>query len=129
VSAVGPVCHIAPVTTITPKVPVDIPAAPPPAQATLASLQQTVNTLREIIIITTGQQGWNGQPGANGSPGQPAPGGSFKQTSVTMQTQRVYQNNDPSTGNYVDVQYVSQLVMGNNSTKSTWTYNAPPPNQ
>ena len=126
-SAVGPVCHIPPVTTITPKTPVAIPAVPPPAQATLASLQQTINTLRQIIIIITGQQANNGQPQQGTLNTQAQPGGSFAQVSVTMATQRVFQNNDPNSGNFVDVQYVQQLVMGNNATKSTWTYNAPPP--
>jgi hypothetical protein len=124
------VCHIPPKTIITEKVPVDIPAVPPPAQATLQSLQQTVNTLRQIIIIITGQQAGNGQPqrSSGGSVGStPQPGGSFAQTSVTMATQRVFQNNDPTSQNFVDVQYVQQLVMGNNATRSTWTYNAPPP--
>lgn len=125
-SAVGPVCHIAPVTVTTPKVPSPIPSIPPPAQPTLQSLTATVNTLRQIIMIITGQNGTNGTNGTNGS-SKNSPGGSFQQTSVTTVQQRVYQNNDPTSQNYVDVAYVKQLVMGNNSTKSTWTYNAPPP--
>jgi len=123
VSAVGPVCHIAPVTVTTPKVPSPIPSIPPPAQPTLQSLTATVNTLRQIIMIITGQNGTNGTNGSSKN----SPGGSFQQTSVTTVQQRVYQNNDPTSQNYVDVAYVKQLVMGNNSTKSTWTYNAPPP--
>lgn len=122
-SAVGPVCHIAPVTVTTPKVPSPIPSIPPPAQPTLQSLTATVNTLRQIIMIITGQNGTNGTNGSSKN----SPGGSFQQTSVTTVQQRVYQNNDPTSQNYVDVAYVKQLVMGNNSTKSTWTYNAPPP--
>lgn len=125
---VGPVCHIAPKTVFTEKVPVPIPAVPPPAQATLQSLQQTVNTLRQIIIIITGQQGNNGQPQPRfGSIStQAQPGGSFAQTSVTTKTKRIFQNNDKNSSNWVDVEYVAQLKMGNNSTKSTWTYNAAP---
>lgn len=124
-TAVGPVCHIPPKTVITEKVPVDIPAIPPPAQATLQSLQNMVNTLRQIIIIITGQQAGNGQRGSTSSP-QKQPGGSFEQVSVTTKTKRVFQNNDPNSPNWVDVEYVAQLKMANNSTKSTWTYNAPP---
>jgi len=120
-TAVGPVCHIAPVTTITPKVPVNIPAVPPAAQATLNSLQATVNTLRQIIIIITGQQANNGQPQ---SAAQSEPGGSFTQASVTKVTKRIFQGNDPTSSNFVDVEYVTQLAMDNNATKSTWTYNA-----
>lgn len=131
-TAVGPVCHIPPKTTTFAKTPVPIPAIPPPAQPTLASLVATVNTLRQIIMITTGQNGTNGQNGQNGGNGGAGgvaspPGGSFQQTSVTNQTVRVFQNNDPTSDNWVDVQYVSQLVMGNNATRSTWTYDALPP--
>jgi hypothetical protein len=88
-----------------------------------------VNQLRQIISTTTGQNGTNGQNGQNSSSGggSAQPGGSFTQISVTQATQRVYQNNDKTSQNWVDVQYVSQLIMGNNATKSTWTYDAPPP--
>lgn len=123
-AAVGPVCHIPPKTVAVVKNPVPIPAVPPPAKATLASLQYTVNQLREIINIITGQQGNNGSSGSISSPA----GGSFTQTSVQYKSVRVYQNNDVNSPNFVDVQYVSKLVMGNNSTKSTWTYNAEDPN-
>lgn len=120
-SAVGPVCHIPPATQTFPKVPVPIPAVPPPAKATLQSLQYTINQLRQIIYIITGQQGNNGSLGTNA-----APGGSFVQASQTTQTVRVFQGNDPNSPNWVDVQYVNKLEMDNNSTKSTWVYNAPP---
>jgi len=124
-TAVGPVCHIPPTTVFTEKQPVPIPAIPPPAQATLQSLQQTINTMRQILIIITGQQATNGQQNPSiTSP--PAPGGSFQQTSVTTKTKRIFQNNDTTSSNWVDVEYVAQLKMDNNSTKSTWTYNAAP---
>ena len=125
---VGPVCHIPPKTTTFAKVPVPIPAVPPPAQATLQSLQQTVNTLRQIIMIITGQNGTNGPgQGIDTRPGGGGPGGSFVQIRQTLATERVYQNNDKTSQNWVDVQYVTMLEMGNNATKSTWTYKSPPP--
>jgi hypothetical protein len=121
-SAVGPVCHIPPQTIVFKPQPVAIPAVPPPAEANLASLQNTVNTLRQIILTITGQNGVNGQNGANGSS---APGGSFEQTQVQTQTVRVFQNNDPTSPNFVDVQFVSQVKFQNNATKSTIVFNAP----
>lgn len=123
-TTVGPVCHIPPANPSTPQPsPKDIPAIPPPAQATLQSLQSTVNQLRQIIIQLTGQQGPPGAPGANA---KSTPPGSFVQAKIVTKTVRIFQNNDPTSQNWVDVERVNSLVMNNNSTKATWTYTRPP---
>src|ERR1700719_198518 len=97
---------------------VSIPAIPPPAQANMASLQSTVNQLREIMQTTTGQNGVQGQNTAPDS--KNPPGGSFVILSQTVVTKRIFQNNDPTSQNWVDVQYVTNLTMQNNATKSLW---------
>lgn len=124
---VGPVCHIPSQVTSGFQQPSDLPGIPPAAQATLASLQGTVNQLRQIIIVLTGQSGAQGPPGLNGSTPS-ASAASFTQKNVSYTTTKIYQNNDPSTGNFVEVQTVANLVMSNKSG-ATWTYNAPPPQQ
>jgi hypothetical protein len=120
-TTVGPVCHLPPNTTASFPDPKDLPGVPP-AQPNLASLTATVNALRQLVLILAGL---NGPPGSNG---KSAPSGSWTQKSIQTETVRIYQNNDPSTGNFVDVQRVTQLVMGNSASKQTWTYNAPPSN-
>lgn len=120
-TTVGPVCHIPPVNPATQQPgPKDIPAIPPPAQATLQSLQHTVNQLRQIIIQLTGQQG---PPGQNA---KSPPPGSFVQSKIVTKTVRIFQNNDPTSENWIDVERVNSLVLNNNSTKAIWTYTRPP---
>ncbi|HXO47873.1 MAG TPA: hypothetical protein VN897_11405 [Mycobacterium sp.] len=79
--------------------------------------------MRQLIMILAGL---NGQPGANGQAGKAAPAGSWTQQSIQTENVKIFQNNDPSTGVFVEVQRVTKLVMGNSATKQTWTYTAPP---
>lgn len=116
---VGSVCHIPPSSTPGNPGPIAIPGLPAPAAANIPSLQATVNQLREIIITILGQQGAQGAAGKNAKPGD------FVQKSIKTVTKKIYQNNDPSTGNFVEVQQVQQLVLAS-KTGGTWTYNAPP---
>lgn len=121
----GPVCHIPPVTTADQPGPKSLPAIPP-AQPNLASLTATVNAMRTVIMLFTGQAGPRGQQGRQGSAGKPAPSGSWRQKSIDVETVKIFQNNDPTTGNFVTVQRVNRLVMGNDQTNQTWTFNRPP---
>lgn len=125
--AVGPVCHIPPKNNTAQPGPADLPGIPGPAQATVQSLQQTVNQLRQIIIVMTGQRGSQGPPGQSAATPS-ASAASFTQKTIAYTTTKIYQNNDPSTGNFVEVQTVQNLVMANKSG-ATWTYTAPPPAQ
>lgn len=117
----GPVCHIPPANTPGNPGPLAIPGMPAPAAATVQSLQSVVNQLREIIITILGQQGAQGAAGTNAKPGD------FVQKSIKTSTKKIFQNNDPSTGNFVEVQQVQQLVLAS-KTGGTWTFNAPPAN-
>lgn len=126
-AAVGPVCHIPPKNNTAQPGPAELPGIPGPAAATLQSLQHTVNQLRQIIIVLTGQQGAQGPPGQNAQT-PPASAASFTQSKIAYTTQKIFQNNDPSTGNFVEVQTVASLIMSNKQG-ATWTYTAPPPQQ
>lgn len=121
-SKVAPVCHIPPVTTTNQPQPVALPSIPP-AQANLASLTATVNAMRQVLIFLVGQQGAQGPQGASG---KAAPAGSWTQQAVVTGVVRIYQNNDPTSQNWIDVERVNKLVMGNNTTKQTWVFNRPP---
>ena len=122
-STVGPVCHIPPKTTINQPAPRPLPAIPP-AQPTLQSLADTVNKMRQVILIITGQQGSQGRQGVPGPQGQPGTTakGTWSEKSRQEDTVKVYQNNDPNTGNYVEVKQINKLVMGNKDTGQEWTW-------
>jgi len=120
-STVGPVCHIPPNTTAETHEPVNLPAIPP-AMPNLQSLTATVNALRQALMIYTGQRG---PQGAQGRSGKDAPSGSWTQSDIQTEKVKIYQNNDPSTGNFVEIERVNKLTMKNNSTNQTWVFNRP----
>lgn len=123
-ATVGPVCHIPPLNSQGQPTPSDIPGIPEPASPTLQSLQHVVNQLRQIIIVITGQQGAQGPPGQNAATPS-ASAASFTQKTISKGKVKIYQNNDPSTGNFVEVEIVNNLVL-QNKQGATWTYKAAP---
>lgn len=121
-SPVGPVCHIPANTTAQTPGAKNIPGLPAPAAPNLASLTSTVNSLRDIINVLMGPSIVNNVVvnNNNGSGAQVKPG-DFSQKSISYAKVKIYQNNDPSTGNYVEVNVVDGLTMGNSSGGS-WKY-------
>lgn len=122
-NAVGPVCHIPPPTTGETPGPASIPGLPPPAQPSVASLVSVVNQLRQIIATMTTTKPPNNT--VNISTAQPAGANGFKQQSISYSSVRVYQNNDKTSPNYVDINVVDNLVMGAPGGQS-WTYKRDP---
>lgn len=124
----APVCHIPPVTTTDQPPPLAMPGVPSNAQPNLQSLTSTVNTLLQIIRALLGQSGSPGLQGLQGAAGQagkqPKPT-DFTQKSIVTNKVKIYQNNDPTTGNFVEVEVVNSLIMSNKNGE-TWTYKAPP---
>lgn len=119
------VCHIPPTQPKTQPGPVNLPAIPP-AQPTIASLVNTVNQMRQVIMIMAGQQGAQGRPGAPGPAGSANANnskGTWVEKSRIEHKVRIYQNNDPTTGNFVEVEQINRLIMGNKDTGQTWTWN------
>jgi hypothetical protein len=121
-TAQAPVCHIPPVTETNQPGPLNIPSIPP-AQPTVQSLTATVNAMREVIMYLTGQRGQAGANGAAGAKSSPAPAGSWTQKQIVTEVVRVYNPNDNT--QYVDVERVNKLVMGNDATKQLWTFQRP----
>ena len=122
-TTVGPVCHIPPKNNINQPGPQNLPAIPP-AQPNIQSLMNTVNALRQVVNQLTGRQGSQGpagQAGAQGKPGTSAKG-TWSEQNRQEETVKIYQNNDPSTGNYVEVKQINKLVMENKDTGQTWTW-------
>lgn len=117
----APVCHIPPETTTTTQPgPTELPSVAP-AQPNLASLTATVNALRLVMNYITGRQGPQGPQGAAGSNTKPKPP-RWSEVSRTESTERIYQNNDSSSSNYVDVKSINQLKMRDNVTGEGWTW-------
>lgn len=119
-TAQDPVCHIPPVTTTTQPGPVSLPSIPP-AQPTVASLTATVNALRQVVLFLSGQQGPRGLQGAPGQDAHARPARWTEQGRTTSKT-KVYQNNDPSTGNFVEVEQINSLTMQDGITGESWRW-------
>jgi len=119
-TAVGPVCHIPPETTTTQPSPVGLPSIPP-AEPTIASLVNTVNQMRQVINFLTGRQGPQGPQGKAGNNTKSKPARWIEQGRV-VEVERVYQNNDPTSPNFVDVQRINQLRMQDGVTGESWVW-------
>lgn len=117
-SNVGPVCHIPPANTPADPQAKNIPGIPEPAQANVQSLQHTVNQLRQIIIFMSGQQG---PAGSNGAAPKPARWTEDKPARTTQKT-RVFQNNDPTSQNWVDVETITGVSMKDGVTGESWKW-------
>lgn len=119
-STVGPVCHIPPTNTPGDPQPTNIPGIPAPAQANLQSLQATINGLRQLIIYMAGQQGTAGQNGKDAK-SKPARWTEKPGSRVTS-TVRVFQNNDSSSQNWVDIEQINQVTMADGVTGESWVW-------
>lgn len=116
-SAVAPVCHIPPKTPNNQPAPVNLPAIPP-AGNTIASLQATVNIMRQVIMLLAGQQGSPGQNGTSATPPKPA---RWTEQSRQTETVRIFDPNDKSV--FVDVERINKLIMHDGVTGESWTWN------
>lgn len=119
-SATPPICHIPPVTPKTQPEPLAIPSIPP-ADATIASLQRSVNTMRLVINYITGRQGPQGPAGKAGDPAKPKPARWIEDGRVETVV-RIFQNNDKTSQNWVDVKQINQLRMKDGVTGESWTW-------
>lgn len=119
-NAVGPVCHIPPVTVVTPQpAPLNLPSIPP-AGATIDSLVHTVNAMRQVIIILSGQRGAQGAQGAQGSPAKKNPPQRWTENVRTTETVRIFDPNDHDV--FVDVERINHLAMKDGVTGETWVW-------
>lgn len=118
-SNVGPVCHIPPVSQEATPQPKNIPGlmgAPTDLQSALSAIRN----LQEIIkYITGGTTIINNIGGSSSIKTQP---GSFTQQSVETQKVKIYQNNDPTSDNWIEIEQINGLTMVN-KIGETWKYN------
>ena len=105
----------------------NVPAIPP-AMPTLASITATVNTMRQAVQILAGQQATQGRGvppvGATGAAGPNVDRtGTWNELSRTTETVRIYQDNDQTSPNWVDIARINSLTMVNKDTGQKWTWN------
>jgi hypothetical protein len=78
-----------------------------------------LNALRALLLQLANQQGTKGQINNATSKNQK---GRWSESGRVVETVRVFQNNDPTSSNWVDVEQINQLKMKDSVTGSEWTW-------
>lgn len=126
---VGPVCHIPPATTPGAPQPLNLPGLPGPATPNdINSIVSLVNSLRLMLVQMSDQTRARvvAPPTNRRGPGPPPDKNRDPQwAEVDRQTHkvRVYQNNDKTSQNYVDVEQINSLTMQDRHTGALWRWN------
>lgn len=116
----APVCHIPPVEPSTQPTPQNLPGIPL-ASPNLQSLTHTVNAMRQVIMIMSGQMGVQGRPGAPGKDGKNTDA-KATWTERNRSTEKVKIFNPSDKTQFVEVERINQLEMRNKDTGQTWTW-------
>lgn len=122
----APVCHVKP-EVAEPQPPAPNLPAIPIAQPNLASLTNSVNAMRALLMQLTGQNETNNGTGprtiSQGFTSR-TPKQKVQWTELSRKTQkvRIYQNDDETSENYIDVEQINQLVMRDKNTGQVWTW-------
>lgn len=120
-TAVGPVCHIPPKSSVTDQPSPQALPSIPPASPTIASLVNTVNQMRNVINYITGRQGPQGPQGKSSNNAKSKPS-RWTEAARVVETVRIFQNNDPNSSNWVDVQRINGLTMKDGVTGESWSW-------
>lgn len=116
----GPVCHIPPANTTGNPQPKNLPGlpsppSPPPGSSSFDNeVASFLNAMYQLM---------NALLNRSGSSGAGAAGSRFVEANRQVSTQRVFQNNDPNSPNWVDVQVINGLTMTDRVTGETWQWN------
>lgn len=115
-----PVCHIPPVVPKSITTPNNLPSIPL-AQPNIASLVSTVNQMRQLIQIISGQLPTMPGPqgGFNTKPDKDKKG-TWVEQSREVETVKVYNPDDKE--QFVEIERVNRLVMNNKDTGQRWTW-------
>lgn len=116
-----PVCHIAPVAPDPNKTGTLLPSVPV-ARPDLNSLVNAVNAMRIVLNYLSGRQGPNRTSGPTNNATSKKDQGRWIENARVVDTERVYQNNDPTSQNYVDVQRINSLTMKDTVTGEQWRW-------
>lgn len=117
----APVCHIPPENGNIPQPGTALPGIP--VATDLASALRAIAAMRQIIqIITNQQQNDNGVIQINGFRTKDDKKTQWAEISRVEEKVKIYQNNDPATGNFVEVKQINKLVMGDKKTGQQWEW-------
>lgn len=130
----APICHVNQDQPFGDPPAGNLPAIPP-AGTDLASLQRTVNALRHAFMMMSGQNpnsgGKTNNNGANGGAAGGFNGFTTQQQNKKVQWSeqgrviervRVFQNNDETSTNWVDVERINKLAMVDKTTGQLWQW-------
>lgn len=115
---VGPVCHIPPTTTTANPQVKSIPGVLP-APTNLPSALNAIRNLQEIVRYLTNQVVNNNTGG--GTISTKAQPGDFTQTDIQTEKVKIYQNNDKTSDNWVEVEQVNGLTF-KDKLGNKWQY-------
>jgi hypothetical protein len=127
----APVCHVdrSSEREIVTNVPINQLPAIPIARPDLNSLTQAVNSMRSMLLKMTGRDGrsGDGKDNANGfGPNQfktdPQKRVQWTERARVVEKVRVFQNNDTSSTNWVDVERINKLAMIDKNTGQLWQW-------
>lgn len=125
----GPVCHIPPANTPGNPQPQNMPGIPGPVSppntgngnpaqdAFNQAIANLLNAMRILLQQLANQSGTTGQSG-NSKSKPPR----WSETDRVTTTVRVFQNNDKSSNNWVDVEQINSLTMTDSVTGSRWNW-------
>jgi len=121
-NAVGPVCHIPPPFTPGNPQPLNMPGLPGPA-TDLVSAIALINSMRAVLaqMVDTHQSG-NNTGVTNNFITQSDKKAQWVEVDRQVEKVRVYQNNDKTSPNYVDVEQINQLTMQDRRTGALWRW-------
>ena len=120
------VCHIPPASPIADPQAKDIPGLLGPPDDLLSALM-AIRNLQDIVRRLAGQKPAQNNTGTFSIRVQPGPGKSdWEQSDIVQEKRKIYQNNDNTSQNWVEVNQINSLTMRNKKTGETWKWNRPP---
>ncbi len=121
------VCHIPPKNEVGNPQPHDLPGLPgpvtPPMNASPAAMMAAMNDYARLLnmLLRLLQHMTQQTPVTNNAVSkQPSP--QWTEQGRTTQKVRVFQGNDRTSPNYVDVEQINSLTMHDKNTKQTWKW-------
>jgi hypothetical protein len=124
----GPVCHVPSVNQPATPQTHDLPGLGGPPQPTIQSLMRAVIDLQRVVRSLSGQQQTT-RPSSDktGSNGFKTKEDKKKEERWTEEARvvekvRVFQNNDKTSDNWVDVEQINQLKMRDKVTGERWAW-------
>lgn len=124
-SNVGPVCHIPPKTTPGNPQPQALPGLPGPASPSdPVSMANLLNAVRLAMLPFLNNNQKPNNTAINDFITKPSPDSrsSWVEVERVHQKVRVYQNNDKTSPNYVDINQINKLVMQHKKTGERWVW-------